>query len=94
MSAFDKFADGVSIIAEKVDDNKYLGVVKNTFTVLMPFIIVGSFATLGNSLLTSETTGLAQFSALSFLAVMEPAFTAINFATMNTMTLAVIVILG
>ncbi|MFR3286179.1 MAG: PTS sugar transporter subunit IIC [Enterococcus casseliflavus] len=72
MSAFDKFADGVSIIAEKVDDNKYLGVVKNTFTVLMPFIIVGSFATLGNSLLTSETTGLAQFSALSFLAVMEP----------------------
>lgn len=94
MSAFDKFADSVSIIAEKVDDNKYLGVVKNTFTVLMPFIIVGSFATLGNSLLTSETTGLAQFSALSFLAVMEPAFTAINFATMNTMTLAVIVILG
>lgn len=64
MSAFDKFADSVSIIAEKVDDNKYLGVVKNTFTVLMPFIIVGSFATLGNSLLTSETTGLAQFSAL------------------------------
>ncbi|WP_269924444.1 PTS sugar transporter subunit IIC [Enterococcus innesii] len=94
MSAFDKFADSVSIIAEKVDDNKYLGVVKNTFTVLMPFIIVGSFATLGNSLFTSETTGLAQFSALSFLAVMEPAFTAINFATMNTMTLAVIVILG
>lgn len=94
MSAFDTFADRVSIVAEKVDDNKYLSVVKNTFTVLMPFIIVGSFATLGNSLLTSETTGLAQFSALQFLTVLEPAFTAINFATMNTMTLAVIVILG
>lgn len=94
MAVFDKFTDFISIIAEKVDDNKYLAAIKGTFTIYLPFIIVGSFATLGNSLLASEATGLAQFSGLAFLASLGPAFTAINFATMNIMTLAIVFILA
>ena len=42
----EKFEDGLMIVAEKVDDNKYLGAIKNAFTTFMPFIIVGSFASL------------------------------------------------
>jgi|GEM_PF-5294161 len=64
--SIDVFADSMSLIAEKVDDNKYLSVIKNTFSTLMPFIMIGSFASLGNTLITSTTTGLAKFSALSF----------------------------
>ena len=41
----DKFQDGLMVVAEKVDDNKYLSSIKNAFTVFMPFVIVGSFGT-------------------------------------------------
>lgn len=90
----DGFADTMSLIAEKVDDNKYLSVIKNTFSTLMPFIMIGSFASLGNTLITSTTTGLAQFQALSFLKEMQPAFSALNFATMNIMSISVICVLA
>ncbi len=94
MSFMDKFTDVISIVAEKVDDNKYLSVIKTTFTIYMPFIIVGSFSLLFNVLLTSETTGLAQFEMFKFLTALAPAFTAVNFATMNIMTLAIVFIIG
>ena len=44
MSKFsDKFVDGMSLVAEKVDENKFLGAIKDSFTIYMPFVIVGSF---------------------------------------------------
>jgi len=92
--SFDKFSDILSTIAEKVDDNKYLSSIKMTFTIYLPLIIIGSFATLFNVLLTSKTTGLAQFGPFDFLTSIEPAFTAIKFATMDIMTIPIIVILG
>lgn len=94
MSFFDTFSEKVGFIAEKVDDNKYLAVIKDAFSTFMPFIIVGSFATLGRSLLSSETTGLAQFSPFSFLNAIDPAFSALNFATMSIMTLGIVFILS
>lgn len=94
MSFFDSFSDKVGFVAEKVDDNKYLAVIKDTFSTFMPFIIVGSFATLGRSLLSSETTGLAQFSPFSFLSSIDPAFSALNFATMSIMTIGIVFILA
>ena len=83
----EKFEDGLMLVAEKVDDNKYLGAIKNAFTTFMPFIIVGSFATLFNTLLCSTTTGLAAF--IPSLASLSPAFTAINFATLSIMALPI-----
>lgn len=50
MSKFsDKFVDGMSLVAEKVDENKFLGAIKDSFTIYMPFVIVGSFMNLFNS---------------------------------------------
>lgn len=66
MSKFDKFADAMSLAAEKIDGNKYLSVIKNAFSTFMPFIIVGSFASLGNYVLTNTTTGLARFFCIQF----------------------------
>ena len=45
MSKFsDKFVDGMSLVAEKVDENKFLGAIKDSFTIYMPFVIVGSLS--------------------------------------------------
>lgn len=87
-----KFEDGLLVIAEKVEENKYLGSVKHAFTVFMPFIIVGSFATLFNSLITSNTTGLAKW--IPALEKIKPAFAAVNFATMSFMTVPIIFLIA
>ena len=50
MSKFsDKFIDGMSLVAEKVDENRFLGAIKDSFTIYMPFVIVGSFMNLFNT---------------------------------------------
>jgi len=93
MSKFtEKFEDTLLVMAEKVEDNKYLGSVKNTFTIFMPFIIIGSFATLLNALICSNTTGLAKW--IPVLAKIKPAFTAVNFATMSFMSIPIIFLIA
>ena len=87
-----KFEDGLMAIAEKVDDNKYLGAIKNAFTTFMPFIIVGSFASLFNTLICSTQTGLAAF--IPQLEQLRPAFTGINFATLSIMALPICFLIG
>lgn len=82
------FEDVLLTVAEKVDDNKYLASVKNTFTVFMPFIIVGSFAVLFKVMISSSKTGLAQW--IPILEKLAPAFTAINFATLGVMTIPIV----
>ncbi len=88
----EKFEDGLMIVAEKVDDNKYLTSIKNAFTILMPFIIVGSFATLFKSLISSTATGLAKW--IPILEKLAPAFTAINYATLGIMTVAIVFLIA
>ena len=90
----DNFSELLGKITFKVDQNKYLTAIKQTFTIYMPFVIAGSFATLFNALLSSTETGLAQFSALSWLENLGPAFNAMSFTTLNIMALAITVILG
>ena len=88
----EKFSDVLSMIAEVVDDNKYLSVIKNTFSIYMPFIIAGSFATLLRVLISSNTSGLAKW--IPQLEKLTPAFNAVNFATMSIMTIGIIFIMG
>ncbi|MEG0170235.1 PTS sugar transporter subunit IIC [Anaerorhabdus sp.] len=87
-----KFEDGLMVIAEKVDGNKYLGAIKDGFTTFMPFIIVGSFATLFNTLICSTKTGLAAF--IPWLVNLKPAFDAINFATLSCMALPIVFLIA
>lgn len=93
MSKFSEKAEDLLLdIAEKVDSNKYLTAIKNTFSAFMPFIIVGSFATLFKALISSTTTGLAQW--IPILANLNDAFSAINFATMGIMTLPIVFLIA
>lgn len=88
----EKFEDGLLLVAEQVDSNKYLTAIKNSFTIFMPFVIIGSFGTLLNALISSETTGLAKW--IPALTGLKPAFTAMNFATMSCMTVPIIFLIA
>lgn len=93
MSKFsDNVVDGLSLVAEKVDENKFLGAIKDSFTIYMPFVIVGSFMSLFNTILCSTTTGLAQW--IPTLTALAPIFTAANFATLSCMTLPIVFLIG
>lgn len=92
MSFFEKFEDGLSVVAEWVDGNKYLSSIKNAFTSYVPFVIVGSFSTLLSTLVSSETTGLAQW--IPELAALAPAFSALNWCTMSIMTLPIVFLIA
>jgi len=88
----EKFENVLMIIAEKVDENQYLTAIKSAFTIFMPFVIVGSFATLLNAAIASPKTGLAQW--IPSLAGTKSAFTALNFATMSFMTIPIIFLIA
>lgn len=92
MNMSEKLQDILLLIAEKVDENQYLSAIKNAFTAYMPFIIVGSFATLLNTLICSPKIGLAVL--IPQLSAISPAFTAINFATMSFMTIAIVYLIA
>ena len=83
-----KFEDAILVVAEKVDDNKYLASIKNAFTTFLPFVIVGSLGSLLNNLIASPTSGLAQW--IPSLTALGPAFTLLNYCTMSFMTVPII----
>lgn len=88
----EKFEDALSVVAEKVDSNKYLGSIKDAFTAYVPFIIAGSFGSLLTQLVSSTTTGLAQW--VPWLANLGPAFSALSFCTISCMTLPIIYLIA
>lgn len=92
MSFKQRIEDRLMDIADFVDNNVYLSSIKGAFTDYVPFIIVGSFGTLLNSLIASETTGLAKWvPAMKHLA---PAFSAMSFAAVSCMTVPIIFLIA
>ena len=92
MAKTSKFENTLMDIADFVDSNVYLRSIKDAFTDYVPFIIAGSFGSLLNALIASQTTGLAKWvPALSNLA---PAFTAMNFAAVSCMTIPIILLIA
>lgn len=53
----DKLQNVLLSISSKVETNKYLGSIKEAFTMFVPFIIVGSFGSMLN-ILVSGANGL------------------------------------
>jgi cellobiose PTS system EIIC component len=88
----EKFEDTMMTVAEVVGDNQYLMAIKDAFTAYMPFVIIGSLGTLLKTLISSTSTGLAQW--VPALANLAPAFTALNFCTMTFMTIPVIFLIA
>lgn len=89
---FDKFSDSLMVVAEKIEENRFLTAIKNSFSTFLPFIIVASFASLFNTLLCNTEIGLARF--IPELTSLAPAFTAVNFAGLSFMTSPIIFLIG
>lgn len=87
----DKLQNVLLSISSKVETNKYLGSIKEAFTMFVPFIIVGSFGSMLN-ILVSGVNGLAQW--VPWLSNLSPAFTAINFVTISCMSLPIAFLIG
>lgn len=87
----DKLQNVLLSISSKVKTNKYLGSIKEAFTMFVPFIIVGSFGSMLN-ILVSGANGLAQW--VPWLSNLSPAFTAINFVTISCMSLPIAFLIG
>ena len=87
----DKLQNVLLSISAKVESNKYLGSIKEAFTMFVPFIIVGSFGSMLN-ILVAGANGLAQW--VPWLSNLSPAFTAINFVTISCMSLPIAFLIG
>lgn len=70
--------------------NKYLSAIKNAFQAFMPLTIAGSISVLWCSVLISEKNGLGTLvPAVMALDFLNPAFEAIQFATINCITIGI-----
>ena len=87
----DKLQNALLLICSKVESNKYLGSIKEAFTMFVPFIIVGSFGSMLN-ILVSGANGLAQW--FPWLTHLSPAFTTISFVSINCMSLPIAYLIG
>ncbi|MGQ4242172.1 PTS sugar transporter subunit IIC [Enterococcus casseliflavus] len=92
MSLQEKFVNGLTKFAAIMNDNKYFSVLRSSFARLLPIILIGSFGTLFSTLISSTTTGLAQW--IPFLEKLGPAFTALSFATISFMTIPLVFLIG
>lgn len=90
---FENISDTIGNIAMKVSTNKYITTIKNTFIIIIPFTIVGSIAVLlGNVLFTENYLG--GINGLEFLQNTAPLFNAVNYASMNVMSIMVSFLIG
>ena len=90
-SLTDKLQNVLLSISSKVETNKYLGSIKEAFTMFVPFIIVGSFGSMLN-ILVAGANGLAKW--VPWLSKLSPAFTTINFVTISCMSLPIAFLIG
>ena len=89
-----KWIEGLNQIGYKINSLKYIIAIKNAFSMLLPIIITGAFATLFSNMVFDATNGLAQFEALRFLENLKPITQSINYATMNLITIGAVFLIG
>lgn len=75
-------------MASAIDRNKFLKNIKESLLTILPLLIIGSFASLVKTLLTSEFAANTPFASLASL------FGAINFVCVSCMTVLLVVMIG
>ena len=86
----EKMADVLGRAGAWCGQNKYLSAIKNAFQTFMPLTIAGAVAVLWCNVLVHAETGLgALWSPIMVLEFLNPAFSAIQFATISCITVAI-----
>ena len=91
----DKITDGLGHLGAWAGGNKYLSALKNAFQAYMPATIAGAFAVLINNVVISDTSGLGLiFPQIMALEPIKPIFDAVQYATLNFITIGIIFLLA
>ena len=91
---FDKLSTALGNFATKVNSLRYIMVIKNAFTALIPVIITGAFGTLFSAMVFDADNGLARISFLSFLAELKPIASSISYVTLSFLTIYAVFLIG
>ena len=87
----DAFADKLGRVGAWCGQNKYLNAIKNAFQNFMPATISGAVGVLWTNVLVNETTGLgALWSPIMVLKVLNPIFTAMQYAQSHVLLLVLL----
>lgn len=90
----DKLSTVLGNVAMKINSLRYIMVIKNAFAALIPVIITGAFGTLFSAMVFDNENGLAQISALGFLADLKPISSAISYVTLSFLTIYAVFLIG
>lgn len=89
-----KLADVLGRFANKVNNLRYIMVIKNAFAALIPVIITGAFGTLFSAMVFDSENGLAKIKFLSFLANLKPISSSISYVTLSFLTIYAVFLIG
>ena len=91
----DAFAEKLGRIGAWCGQNKYLNAIKNAFQNYMPATISGAIGILWTNVLVNSSTGLgALWKPIMALEVINPIFSAMQFATISCITIGVTMLLA
>jgi PTS system cellobiose-specific IIC component len=90
----DKLANVLGNVATKINELRYIKVIKNAFAALLPVIITGAFGTLFSAMVFDAENGLARISALRFLAELKPIASSISYVTLSFLTIYAVFLIG
>ncbi len=90
----DKLSDKLGNFATKINSLRYIGVIKNAFTTLIPVIITGAFGTLFTAMVFDSENGLAQIPGLGFLEALKPISQAVSYVTLSFLTIYAVFLIG
>ncbi len=98
---FENIGEKVAIIGQKIGNQKHLSAIRDGFASFIPFIIVGSFAILinsvivdGNSLLATWTGANGSAGWMKFSFYVSPVFIGITDATMSFFSIYIAFLFG
>lgn len=90
----DKLANSLGAVANRINNLRYIMVIKNAFAALLPVIITGAFGTLFSAMVFDAENGLAQISFLSWLEQLKPISASISYVTLSFLTIYAVFLIG
>lgn len=91
----DKFQDILMKVGIFAGENRYLSAIKNAFQAFVPFTIIGAVGVLWSNVICNDTTGLGAIVPVVInLSFLNPAFNALNFATIGCISIAITFLVG
>ena len=93
----DKLMEAILKVAEKLQTNRYMSAIRNAFTALLPITICGAFSVLFTSVICTpneQGISLANFEIFRWLENLNPMFDAAYYATLNFLTIGLVVLIA